>query len=196
MKAIKKLFCIRHGEGWHNVNARLIGSGAYYDKDKQDPSLTELGINQAKELGKTWKEKDKLDLIVTSPLSRCIQTTNNIFENTNIPIVSVDYIREYPASLQYSNRRKNESVLKDKHKNIYFSLVSEEDDMWNNNKKYETKDQLDYRTQMFKNFIVSRPEKNIAVVSHSTFLMNFLFNTIDEDEDKELKHCYVYNKEI
>ena len=68
--------------------------------------------------------------------------------------------------------------------------------MWNNNKKYETKDQLDYRTQMFKNFITSRPEKNIAVVSHSTFLMNFLFNTVDEDESKELKHCYVYNKEI
>jgi broad specificity phosphatase PhoE len=192
----KKLFCIRHGEGWHNVNARIIGSNAYYDKDKQDPSLTELGINQAKELGKTWDEKKNIELIITSPLTRCIQTMNNIFENTNIPIVSVDYLREYPASLQYSNRRKNESVLKEKYKNIFFSLVSEEDDMWNNNKKYETNDQLQYRTEMFENFIKSRPEKNIAVVSHSTFLMNFLFNTIDEDESNELKHCYVYNKEF
>ena len=196
MKHLKKLHCIRHGEGWHNVNFTLYGRNAYYDRNKQDPSLTKLGIKQAEELGKKWVEKENIELIVTSPLTRCIETMNNIFEDTKIPIVCLEYIREYPASLQYSNRRKNESILKDKYKNINFSLVSNEDSLWDNNKKYETLNQLNYRTQMFENFIANRPEKNIAVVSHSTFLMNFLFNTVDEDESKELKHCYVYSKEF
>ena len=80
---------------------------------------------------------------------------NNIFKDTKIPIVCLEYIREYPASLQYSNRRKNESILKDKYKNIHFSLVSNEDSVWNNNKKYETLNQLNYRTKMFNSFIES-----------------------------------------
>ena len=125
MKHFKKLHCIRHGEGWHNVNFNLYGKNAYYDINKQDPSLTDLGIKQAEELGKKWVEKENIELIVTSPLTRCIETMNHIFKDTNIPIVCIESIREYPASLQYSNKRKKESELKEKYKDIFFLLVTE-----------------------------------------------------------------------
>jgi len=193
---MSRLFCIRHGEGWHNVNFGLFGRKAYYDKEGMDPNLTEKGIKQAKDLGVQWKEKNDIELIITSPLTRCIETTKNIFGPvTNIPIISVDFVREYPASLQYSNRRKNRKVLEEKYKDIKFvNLIGNEDILWDNNNKYETLEQLNYRTKKFENFVLNLKEKNIALVSHSTFLMNFLFNTVDENEDKELKHCYVYHK--
>ena len=196
-KIAKRLFCIRHGEGWHNVNFHLLGKKAYYEKEGMDPNLTEKGIKQAQDLGIQWKEKKDIELIITSPLTRCIETTKNIFGDTDIPIISVDFVREYPASLQYSNRRQNKKVLEEKYKNINFlNLVGNEDIMWDSHNKYETLEQLNYRTKQFERFVLKLEEKNIALVSHSTFLMNFLFNMIDENEDKELKHCFVYNKEL
>ena len=42
-----------------------------------------------------------------------------------------------------------------------------------------------------KDFINSRAEKNIAIVSHSSFLGKFLSNNIG-DENNELKHCHIY----
>lgn len=196
-KMTKKLFCIRHGEGWHNVNARIDGSGAYYEKENEDPNLTELGIKQARKLGETWKEKEEMDLIITSPLSRCIQTTNNIFKDTNMPIIAVDYVREYPASLQFSNRRKNKKYLEEKYSNIHFlQLIGNEDLIWDSSKNYETHEQLKYRTKQFLRFLEKREEEKIALVSHSTFLMNLLFETIDESEENELNHCFVYEKEL
>tara|TARA_A100001011_G_scaffold116316_1_gene122769 strand:+ start:64 stop:696 length:633 start_codon:yes stop_codon:yes gene_type:complete len=192
----KRLFCIRHGEAFHNVFFHIYGKDAYYDESKPDPCLTEKGINQALELNQSWDEKSNIELVITSPMIRCLETTTNIFKGVDVPIIAYEYAREFPLGLQYSNKRSKKSLLVDKFPHInFYNLGSEHDLMWDPD-NYETKNQLDNRKIEVLKFIETRSEKNIALVTHSTFLMNFLYDYIDEDEDKELNHCHPYLKLI
>tara|TARA_Y100001970_G_scaffold197655_1_gene240441 strand:+ start:3004 stop:3633 length:630 start_codon:yes stop_codon:yes gene_type:complete len=196
MSISKNVFCIRHGQAFHNIYVRLFGRDIYYDKKNKDTHLTEEGKKQALKLGENWDELDKIELVITSSLTRCLETTTNIFKNTNIPIIAFEYAREYPMGLQYCNMRSEKSKLQKNFPNINFSnLGSEQDLMWDR-KNYETMDELNFRKKEVIKFIKTRSEKNIALVSHSSFLMNFLYNYLDEDEDKELNHCYPYLKVI
>lgn len=52
----------RHGETIENANNCLVG--------RLNTSLTEKGINQAKQVSEYFKDKN-IDLIVSSPLDRC-----------------------------------------------------------------------------------------------------------------------------
>ena len=79
---------------------------------------------------------------------------------------------------------------------IDFSLIEETPKYWNTD-RLETFEELNKRDNVFKNFLLNRNEKKIAIVSHSTYLKQFLFNYVDSmDESKELKHCYPYEKNL
>ena len=61
---------------------------------------------------------------------------------------------------------------------------------WDN--KDETHEQLNNRIQEMICWIGNRPEKNIAIVSHSSFI-GMLKDKKIGDEKNELKHCHPYN---
>lgn len=188
----KKIFCIRHGEGFHNTDFFKFGRTAYYDPLKADPRLTNVGINQAKKLNKQWKELKNIDVVIVSPLKRCLETATHIFKGCNIKIISCEDAREYPMGKQYSNKRSIKSELIKEFPNVDFvDLQTEEDILWDPD-NYETLNNLERRVHNVTKLITLQSEKNIALVAHSTFLMKMLFNTVDEDESKELKHCYPY----
>lgn len=204
MKNIKNkvkpiIYCIRHGEATHNIDYIKYGRSTYYDKTKMDTNLTNKGINQAKNLGKTWYElteknqTNKIDLIITSPLSRCLQTTTNIFlNNTNAPIISLEGCREYPLGAEYCNQRKKINILKKQYPHVNFStIISNEDVLWTERK--ETVDELEERVIKFKKKLNSIIEENnykkVVVVSHSTFLRQFIYDVVDEIFENELPHC-------
>ena len=72
-KIIKIIF-IRHGESTENIS---VSNGEAYDKD--NIILTEKGIKQSKITGKYLnKTYKKFDYIISSPITRCIQTSNII----------------------------------------------------------------------------------------------------------------------
>ena len=73
----------------------------------------------------------------------------------------------------------------------FADLQTNEDTLWDPN-NYETLGNLERRVNHVRKILENRTEKNIALVAHSTFLMKLLFNTVDEDESKELKHCHPY----
>ena len=50
---------------------------------------------------------------------------------------------------------------------------------------------LEKRVKKMKEFILSRKENNIAIVSHSSYLAYFLKGKIT-DTNNELKHCFPY----
>jgi broad specificity phosphatase PhoE len=52
----------------------------YFLKESYDAPLVEEGILQAKELGKNSKQLKKTDIVFVSPLTRTLQTAENIFE--------------------------------------------------------------------------------------------------------------------
>ena len=197
------IYCIRHGEATHNVDFVKYGMSTYYDKTKMDTKLTSKVENQARNLGKTWielKEKNqdnKIDLIITSPLSRCLQTTTGIFGyNPIAPILSFEECREYPLGTEYCNKRKNIDFLKEKYPHVNFSnILSNEDINWSERK--ETPEELEKRVENFKEilniYIKKNNYKKIVVVSHSTFLRKFIYDKFDEIFENELPHCTPIN---
>jgi broad specificity phosphatase PhoE len=70
---------VRHGEAKHNVSFHQKGESAFSDEENRDAPLTEKGIEQARESGKRLSSYHIID-IWSSPLTRCMQTAEEIFE--------------------------------------------------------------------------------------------------------------------
>jgi broad specificity phosphatase PhoE len=69
---VGKFSLIRHAEGLHNVHNNF---------NLPDPALTENGMDQAEELGRTFPFPSSVGVVITSPLRRTIQTTLLAFPN-------------------------------------------------------------------------------------------------------------------
>ena len=184
----KALHCIRHGLAVHNVMFNYIGFKAF--TDYYDTPLLHEGYIQAETLSNTWVHKKNIELVVVSPLMRTLQTCVNIFKNTDVPIIALDSLLEYPfGGDENCNKRKNKSLLSANFPQINFDNITEEPE-WQTNRS--TIDDLEKRRQLFLNYIEHREEKHIAVVSHSSWLNYFLYK--DTEFKNELEHCkpYVY----
>ena len=186
---MKNLFCIRHGTAEHNVLFHEIGEQAYMSI--RDSNLTEEGVVESKLLGQNWVDKNSIELVLVSPLTRTIETAQNIFKDTNVKILAFDELKEYPGSYEPINHRKdrNELVIK-YNQNVNFKHISEKDSIWNET-DIESIEMLEKRVKKMKEFILSRKENNIAIVSHSSYLAYFLKGKIT-DTNNELKHCFPY----
>jgi len=185
---MKTLYCIRHGFALHNKLFQYIGSQAYR-KFRDTPLLYE-GIIQAQNLRKTWSDIDKVDLVVVSPCSRTLDTASHIFKAKKVPIIAKDFLIEYPLGIDICNRRRDIYYLKEQYPNIDFSYIEDNIFPWPHASK-ETILQLDTRIKEMFEWIGQRSEKNIAIISHSSFIGQFK-DGIMGNEENELKHCFPY----
>ena len=190
---MKTLHFIRHGISHHNVLFHNLGKRVFYDKRFYDTYLTSHGIEQAIILKNSWKKLNEIELVICSPLSRTIQTTNYIFSNSNINIIAHDLLKEFPQGLQTVNKRKEKNVLQKQFPTIDFSNVNDINTIWNPERE-ETIDELNKRIDEFKKYIQTRDEQNIAIVGHNSFIGQFINGKIPliENGDKELLHCHPY----
>ena len=193
---MKNIYCIRHGLALHNVLGQEIGSKAYFLEKCFDAPLVDKGIFQAKELGKKWDNLDKIQKVFVSPLTRTLQTTENIFKDKiGLKIIALDGIKEFPQGMETCNKRREKKELEMNFKNIDFSeLDSDTDQMWRED-RFETIEELEQRILVFKNFLKKLDDENIAVVSHSSFLKRMLYGKIGDDSN-QLNHCHPYKFDI
>ena len=193
---MKNILCIRHGRAFHNVLSDKIGEKAFFLKESFDAPLVEEGILQAKELGENSKQLKNIDIVFVSPLTRTLQTAENIFEkNQKVKIVALDKIKEFPQGIDICNKRRNRIELKEKFKKVDFSLLdSDSDQMWRED-RYEKVDELKERIDEFKKFVMNENDNNIAIVSHNNFLKELLFQNCD-DETFILDHCHPYKLDL
>ncbi|MFX1535366.1 MAG: histidine phosphatase family protein [Promethearchaeota archaeon] len=101
-----RLFVARHGETDFNKERRYLGS--------TDKPLNQRGLKQASQLGKklkTWK----IDKIITSPLTRCIQTTEEINTFLKLDHLIMKEFRERSVGVY-------EGLTKDEIRNKYPTL--------------------------------------------------------------------------
>lgn len=92
------LYYTRHGQTVWNVENKICGA--------TDIELTEVGREQAKELGRIIKEQNiKIDEIIYSPLVRAAETARYISEITGIP-------RRVEMRLKEQNFGKYESTAR------------------------------------------------------------------------------------
>ena len=193
---MKNIYCIRHGLALHNVLGQEIGSKAYFLEKCFDAPLVDKGILQAKELGKKWDNLDKIQKVFVSPLTRTLQTTENIFKDKiGLKIIALDGIKEFPQGMETCNKRREKKELEVNFKNIDFSeLDSDTDQMWRED-RFETIEELEQRIEDFKNLLKKLDNENVAVVSHSSFLKQMLYGTIGDDSN-QLNHCHPYKFDI
>lgn len=106
---------VRHGEATHNVAFHQEGESAFEDVRWKDAELTEKGKEQAKKVGEelaSYKIKD----IWCSPLTRCIQTAEEIFEETSCEDLYLhDNLLERQGGNHVCNERKLKSEIKKLH---------------------------------------------------------------------------------
>lgn len=77
---MKHFYIFRHGESTYNVENRVQGHS-------DDSQLTEKGRLQAVETAQRLKDKH-IEIIISSPLKRAIQTGNIVAGELNVPIVT------------------------------------------------------------------------------------------------------------
>ena len=190
----KSIYFIRHGYALHNDLFWSIGTDAY--KKYQDTPLLHKGYLQAndckKKHVKPWNGKLKnIDIVLVSPLSRTINTALSIFGDTRhycTKFIALDCLMEYPqGGDEVCNKRKKIEILKDNYPTIDFSELS--GDNWDNNK--ESIEELEERIETMVNYIQKLDANRIAVVSHSSFLGQYLHKKIG-DEHNELEHCFPF----
>lgn len=190
----KSIYFIRHGYALHNDLFWSIGTDAY--KKYQDTPLLHKGYLQAndckKKHVKPWNGKLKnIDIVLVSPLSRTINTALSIFGDTRhycTKFIALDCLMEYPqGGDEVCNKRKKIDILKDNYPTIDFSELS--GDNWDNNK--ESIEELEERIETMVKYIQKLNANRIAVVSHSSFLGQYLHKKIG-DEHNELEHCFPF----
>jgi len=97
----KKIHFIRHAEGAHNVATHTTGTNDCLLREANTPGskhplydspLTQVGIDQSKSLKKHLSCRPSggrsftaFDLVVTSPLTRTLETTSHIFGRPRTP---------------------------------------------------------------------------------------------------------------
>ena len=74
----KDFYIFRHGQSTYNLTGRTQGQ-------TNDSVLTELGLEQARSIGERLKDKG-IQLIVSSPLKRALQTAEQANRLLNVPI--------------------------------------------------------------------------------------------------------------
>ena len=198
--ADKKIYCIRHGTALHNDLWWTMHENAY--QLYHDTPLTHKGWAEAELLGRNWEELQNIELVVTSPLMRTLSTTYGMLLSIPQPqdrpkVIVYDGIKEHPQSEEWCNLRSCKTVIAERFPEFDFSNISEFDTEWCRQRRSPEHEMnlLKIRIEHFKSWLKRRPEKKIAVVSHSSFLGQMMYNKIG-DERNELKHCYPYEYKL
>jgi broad specificity phosphatase PhoE len=179
---VLKFIFIRHGEAQHNVDFHSIGQAAFTDPKNKDAPLTDLGHQQARDAAKQLSELTILDLW-SSPLTRCIQTSEELFEELNIGTLYLhDNLLERQGGGNICNERKEKTELK-KHFILNMEFLPEFSPLWIYS---ETHTSLHYRMKMFILLLADIYKKfedgHILVVSHADAIGSLLYKSLKNAE--------------
>ncbi|KAG8645798.1 phosphoglycerate mutase-like protein 1 isoform X1 [Manihot esculenta] len=199
----KTLHLVRHGQGMHNVEGDK-NCKSYFSPEYFDAQLTQLGWQQVDDLRKhvrTCGLLKRIELVIASPLLRTLQTAVGVFGGDGYadrtdslplmvanagnssrpaisslnspPFIAVELCREHFGVLP-CDKRRNISEYQLLFPAIDFSLIeTDEDILWKANVR-ETTEELTARGLKFMNWLWTRKEKEIAIVTHSGFLFHTL----------------------
>ncbi|KAK2659992.1 hypothetical protein Ddye_006525 [Dipteronia dyeriana] len=207
LQRCKTLHLVRHGQGIHNVEGEKGNHVLLFD-ELFDAHLSPLGRQQVDNLRKQVQScglAKKIDLVITSPMSRTLQTAVGVFgseghsmtvneENgakstlSGPPIVAVELCRER-MGVHPCDKRGSISKYQSNFPVIDFNLAKSEDDiLWKADTR-ETLEEVAARGMKFIKWLWSRQEKEIAIVSHGIFLQQTLSALVNDPSMKTDKLC-------
>lgn len=171
-----RLLVVRHGKTDWNIQGRVQGT--------VNTNINLEGINQAEEMAEKLKD-EKIDLIISSPLNRALQTAS-IINRGKTTIITDDRIIERDFG-EFEGLRKDEYDVKS---------------FWNYNKniKYEKAENVRDLFKRVYDFLdeikIKYAEKTILVVTHGgvSVALNSYFEGIppeDKPTQGSFKNCEV-----
>ncbi|PIM97260.1 putative phosphoglycerate mutase [Handroanthus impetiginosus] len=220
----KTIHLVRHGQALHNV-AQEKGRADYLSSKFFDAELSPLGWQQVDNLRKHVHStgiSKRFELVVVSPLLRTMQTAVGVFggegyvdgidvpplmaENTGNsnrpaisslncpPFLAMELCREL-LGVNWCDKRRSISEYKLLFPAIDFSLIENNDTLWNPDVR-ETNEELAARGLKFLNWLWTREEKEIVVVTHSAFLVHTLaafgndcYQSVKEEICRTFNNC-------
>ncbi|KAK6229866.1 hypothetical protein QUC31_001621 [Theobroma cacao] len=190
----KVLHLVRHGQAMHNVEGDK-NREALLSQDLFDAQLSPLGLQQVGQLRRDVHARgllDRIELVITSPLSRAMQTAVGVFGSDRHPkVMAVELCRDR-LGVRPCDMRRKVSDYRSRFPTIDFSMMDGEDDkLWNPDIR-ESMEELAARGARFLKWLWTRPEKEIVVVSHGIVLQNILINIPRNDCNplcKRFEHC-------
>ena len=202
----KVVHFVRHAQGTHNVNRE------YSDIKNMDARLTDYGKDQCRSLAESIRQAlesststsspttetaananlsnlhESAQLVVTSPLTRCIETSLISFPmlaERGVPFMAHSGVRE-TVNWNCDRRRNIQHIAKDFGKDVvdFKHIPTDHDDVW---EAYEKRlgTQWDSiresgelhvaaeRGREFLEWLQTRQERNVVVCSHCAFLNCF-----------------------
>nr|CAN82045.1 hypothetical protein VITISV_026200 [Vitis vinifera] len=174
----KTLHLVRHAQGIHNVdgdkNYKAYLSPAFFDAQ-----LTHLGWQQVDNLRKHVHAcglAKRIELVITSPLLRTMQTAVGVFGGEGYKD-RMDVLPLMVANAGECNRSAISSLDSPPFLAVELCrehlIESDEDILWKANVR-ETNEEVAARGLKFMNWLWTRKEKEIAIVTHSGFLFHTL----------------------
>lgn len=175
-----KLYFLRHAQSEHNqwmikrlYLPRIFGtcSGIV------DAPLSDIGTVQAQKL-KNRIQSIPFDLIISSPLTRAIQTMQTAIGNRKIPVIVTPLIKEKFDRLPDSGLHL--SVIQERnpeYEYLHFNALNWwESPTASTLPKHESFEDVKNRIKTFKKFILTRNEQHVLVVTHGVFIKTILNN--------------------
>lgn len=203
----KVLHFQRHGQGYHNLLGDLYRELKMpIDMDSSDPQknpfirpeildspLTDTGRMQCENMRSEVSSTLNPELVVVSPLLRAIQTGYLSFADfRDQPWVAHEGCRE-EIGLLICNKRRPLAQIRQDYPDIDFSHITDEEDaLWDvlSHRRETVKEKTDRIYDFLVNFIQTRPEKDIAVVGHSSWLF-FMLNAVVTCETEDLARWFM-----
>lgn len=179
----KIVHCIRHGQS--TFNALFDGTGT--DPLHFDAVLSDLGHRQVEEAASKVRDVP-YELIVTSPLTRALQTTLGLFRNhPSASRILVECLHREHLANSCDMGRSPALLTKDfpgfafEHLDeVWWHKAGEPDERGLVVEPMET---LLERVRQFREWLSARPERLIAVVGHGTFFYHLT--------ERHLKNCEI-----
>lgn len=170
----KTIHFIRHAQSLHNARVLEVPDEdiARRDPSLRDAPLTELGHSQARALTAEVTQLQDVEIVITSPLTRAIQTMLTAFADHPARRIVEHRHREHQDSFCDIGRAPDQLAAEfpmlrfDHLENPWWSEVPYHDGPY----LREPLDQLAHRVEVFADWLQTRPEQTIAVVGHGTFL--------------------------
>jgi broad specificity phosphatase PhoE len=166
--AHKVIAFVRHGEGEHNARGSV---GRWV----RDPLLTPAGVAEAQALGPSFETPpEKIDLIICSPLRRCIQTATEIWGGLSYePPVMLTALHTELWNGKCDEGAVIESLLQDFPHVCRWQVDSALQTKWWPSGR-ESANSTSNRVTLFRDFLASRPERRILVVGSCCFFSRLL----------------------
>ncbi|CAJ1964104.1 unnamed protein product [Cylindrotheca closterium] len=175
----KRISIVRHGQAMHNPRAEVAKANGcsmeefiaiMREDDCLDAPLTDLGKEQAKTV-KIPTTKSNFDLVVSSSLSRALQTADAVCPpsiKNGSKRVCCEHFREVNGDLLNAKRRSRSELEKLFPSWDFSHLSTDEDSLWT--PEMEEFPAVAERGYIGLDWLMKRPEESILLVAHGGIL--------------------------